>query len=123
MEAKMDDQDTAIRQDALEFANSLDKLSHRDRVTKLVELLRKHAEVSKKPVDLIRSDFAEIVSSANKLWVNGSTPVEINKTKGGLDFEPLSAGEYKNLCVIEATVGYLNKLECLKKVPSFTKRY
>lgn len=120
----MSDQDTKIRQDALNFINNLDKMPHRERVAKLIELLREHADMGTKDVILDYSDLLSIVGEANKLWVNSSTPMEISKSSKDLghNYVVLNYNEYNQLCLIKSAISVLNKKECFKKIPRFNEK-
>lgn len=120
----MDNQETKIRQDALNFINNLDKMPHRERVAKLIELLQEHADMGTKDVVLDHSDLLSIVGEANKLWVNSSTPMEISKTAKdmGHNYVTLNYSEYNQLCLIKGTISVLNGKECFKKIPKFNEK-
>ena len=61
-------------------------------------------------------DLNSIISSAKNKFANEKITRHL---KSGIMNRKVSPDEVANLLVIEATIGHLNKIECLKKLPRF----
>ena len=62
-------------------------------------------------------DFNKIIGSAKQKFATDTFPVFLGPRR-----VKVPPGDLPNLCVIEATIGFLNKNDCLKKIPKFDKR-
>lgn len=103
-----------ISQDALEFIGSIDKMSHGDKIDLLKLLLKKYALLATSDVTLDKKDLSDIISKAKQNFTDITIPVELEGSE-----TPVHQTEIANLCVIEATIGHLNKNSCLKRIPKF----
>jgi hypothetical protein len=108
------DLEQRINQDVLEFMDSVDKMQHTDKIELLKLLLKKYALLSSSDVLFDKKDLESIISSSKQNFVNMTIPVEMEGSE-----TPVHQTDVANLCVIEATIGHLNKNGCLKKVPKF----
>jgi hypothetical protein len=108
------DLENKINQDVLEFIGSIDKMSHSDKIELLKLLLKKYALIATSDVTLDKKDLHDIISTSKQNFTNITIPVELEGSE-----TPVHQTEVANLCVIEATIGHLNKNSCLKKIPKF----
>ena len=110
----MQDLENKISQDVLEFMSSTDKMSYGDKVELLKLLLKKYALLATSDVTLDKKDLHDIISASKQNFTNITIPVELEGSE-----VPVHQTEIANLCVIEATIGHLNKNSCLKRIPKF----
>jgi hypothetical protein len=101
-------------QDAADFINMIDKMSYSDRVNLLTTLLKKYAILSSSDVLMNKKDLLAIISRSKQIFTELPMPVEMTESD-----IPVHQTELSSLCVIEATIGHLNKLGCLKKTAKF----
>ena len=110
----MQDLEQRISQDALEFMDNIGKMQHTDKMELLKLLLKKYALLASSDVLFDKKDLNDIISSSKQNYVNIASVVEMEGSE-----TPIHQLEIPNLCVIEATIGHLNKNGCLKKIPKF----
>jgi hypothetical protein len=103
--------------DIQRFFENIDKQSDNDKVETLRNLMDKYIHLSKSDFLMNHFDLMAILSSAKGKFANETFPVILgSKKQKVLDIE------LPNLCVIEATIEFLNKNDCLKKMPKFDKQ-
>lgn len=110
----MSNPESEISKDVLEFLSSIEKMGHSGKIELLTLLLKKYAVLGTTDILLNKKDLESIISSSKKGFVDLTMPVEIR----GSDL-PVQQPDLANLCVIESTIGHLNKLNCLKRVAKF----
>ena len=76
----------------------------------------KYIHLSKSDHVLDDHDLRTIIGSAKTKFANEKMPIHLGKGR-----RLVSQVDLPNLCVIEATIGHLNKTDCLKKIPKFDK--
>lgn len=110
----MQDLESKIRLDVMDYLNTSEKMSHSDKVELLTLLIKKHIVTDRSEVLLGKKDLLEVISRAKGIFSELPMPVEMTDSE-----MPVHQTDYSNLCVIEATIGLLNKNDCLKKLPKF----
>ena len=110
----MPNPESEISKDVLEFLNSIEKMTHSGKVELLTILLKKYAVLGTSDILLNKKDLEAIISSSKQKYVELPMPIEMK----GSD-TPVNQPEIPNLCVIEATIGHLNKLNCFKRIAKF----
>lgn len=110
----MEDLEMQIKQDILQYMNISEKMSYNDKIDFLMMIFKKHILINKSDVMLHKKDLQEIISRSKQLFSEMPVPVEMD----GSD-TPLNQMEIPNLCVVESTIAFLNKNNCLKKLPKF----
>jgi hypothetical protein len=103
-----------INQDVLDFLNSTEKMPYNDKVEMLSNLLKKYVILEKSGLSMSKRDLLDIVSQSKLNFSEIPMPVEIE----GSDI-PVNQMDLPTLCVVEATIAFLNKNDCLKKLPKF----
>jgi hypothetical protein len=114
---KVESLEGKISQDALEFLNQIDTLSHSAKRDLLVLLLQKYALLSTTELLLDKRDFDDIISASKGLFAHKTMPVKLQ----GSDI-PLDHHQIANLCVIESTISVLNKHKAFNKIPHFKEK-
>lgn len=71
--------------------------------------------LSEKKID--HKDLFKIIGSAKMNFSNENLTIYL-----GQDKRKVAPEDIANLCVIEATIGHLNKIKCLKRLVKFDKR-
>lgn len=110
----MKDLETKIRQDAMDFLNTTDRMSYNDKIQMLTNLLQKYAILGKSDVMLNKKDLINIVSTSKLKFTELTMPVEMSDSE-----IPVHQNELGALCIIESTIAFLNKNDCLKRLPKF----
>jgi len=111
------DLEQQINQDVSEYLNSIDRLDYNDRSELLKIMIKKFALLGSSDTLLFKKDLVDIVSSAKLNFSYKPMPVKMSDS----DLE-VHQSDLGHLCMIEATIGHLNKHGCLKKVPKFDYR-
>lgn len=103
--------------DIINFFKQIDTQNNVDQKETLKNLMNKYIHLTKADFMMEKYDLEVIVSNAKNLMANKTFPVYLGSNKRKV-FED----EQTSLCIIESTVTYLNKNECLKKLPRFDYR-
>lgn len=106
--------ESTIKRDVLEFMSCANKMSYEDKVELLQLLLKKYALLATSDVALDKKDLHDIISTSKQIFTDIVIPIELEGSQ-----TPVHQTEIANLCVIEATIGHLNKNSCLKRIPKF----
>jgi len=86
-----------------------------DREETLRLLLDKYIHLSKSTFLIDTGDLSEIINFAKSSYAQRSFPVHMRNISGRVI--KVNQNDQANLCVIESTIGFLNKHDCLKKSP------
>jgi len=100
--------------DIKRFFEQIETQDSNDKKETLRLLMDKYIHLSKSNYIMDNHDLNTIMSNAKNLFVQKTFPAFLGKRK-----VQVSQGEQSNLCVIEATIGHLNKKDCLKRMPKF----
>lgn len=103
-----------LESDIKRFFEQIEKQNHNDQLQTLRNLLDKYIHLSSCDFVMDYHDLSSIVSHAKGVFTNKNFPVFLGKKK-----RRVYESEQANLCMVEATVSYLNKNDCLKKLPKF----
>jgi hypothetical protein len=103
--------------DILRFLENIENQNTTDKIQTLRDLFDKYIHLSKSDYMMDAHDLTVIINDAKNRFVTQTMPVHLGATK-----RLVGAVDLPNLCLIEATVGHLNKKDCLKKMPRFDKR-
>ena len=100
--------------DMKRFFEQIERQGTNDRKETLRNLFDKYIHLSNSDILLDRHDLGVIISNAKDRFSSKTFPVYLGEKKKKVD-----ADDQANLCVIESTIGFLNKNDCLKKLPKF----
>jgi hypothetical protein len=89
----------------------------RDSKHTLKRLLLKYAGAGLPEKKIDHQDLFEIIGSAKQKFANETLVVYLGQDKKKVDPKDMA-----NLCVIEATIGHLNKIKCLRRLVKFDKK-
>lgn len=103
--------------DILRFLENIETQNTSDKIQTLRHLFDKYIHLSQAELLLDAHDLAVIVNNAKSIFASQSMPVHVGPNK-----RLISPVDLPNLCVIEATIEFLNKKDCLKKMIKFDKR-
>jgi hypothetical protein len=103
--------------DIIRFFKDIENQSDSDKIQTLRNLMDKYIHLSKADHMMDKVDFNNIIGLAKKGIVDIALPAKLGKSD-----IPVLETEIPNLCIIEATIGFLNKNGCLKKLPKFDYR-
>lgn len=106
-----------IDQDIHSFYEDLDKCSRSEKFHLLKKLLSKYAQFPEKTHYLDSNDLFTIIGGAKTIFPLHTFPVYLGNSK-----EIVKECDQANLCVIESTIRFLNKNDCLKQLPKFDYR-
>ena len=95
----------------------LEKQSINGQKETLRNLLNKYIHLGTTDYMMDNHDLLTIISNAKGIFAREKMPIHLGSKK-----RKVSQQDLPNLCVIEATVAYLNKNDCLKKLAKFDKR-
>lgn len=103
--------------DIASFFRDIENQNLNDQKLTLKLLIDKYAHLSSSEFVMDKADLEFIVSSAKGIFATKTMPVFLGK-----GIRKVYEGDQAALCIIEATIGHLNKSECLKKLPKFDYR-
>ena len=106
-----------LESDILKFFRDIDTQNDNDRLQTLRLLIDKYIHLTKSEMLMDKHDLEVIISRAKSIIVEKTFPITLGKTKRKVHPE-----EQVALCVIESTISYLNKNQCLKRLPKFDYR-
>ncbi|HLD91643.1 MAG TPA: hypothetical protein VI911_11650 [Patescibacteria group bacterium] len=106
-----------IYQDVLETLKVMENQGHSDKVQTLTLLLEKYVHKNKATHLMNNKDLTTIVDDAKTLMAHETFP-KFLQTSGRLKTQ-LDQEKQIQLCIVEATIGHLNRLECFKRLPKF----
>lgn len=99
------------------FLENIENQSNRDRLETLNNMFEKYLHLNTCDYMMDRFDLMEIIGSAKSNFSTTTFPIFLGHKKHKVD-----PNDHANLCIIEATIGHLNKNGCLKKMAKFDKR-
>lgn len=103
--------------DIYRFLDNIENQSENSKVETLRNLLEKYLHLNSCDFLMNEHDLNCIISDAKNKFANNKMPIHLGSKK-----RLVTQSELPNLCIIEATIGHLNKKDCLKKLPKFDKR-
>lgn len=103
-----------LEQDIMRFFTEIEKMTVGDKKKTLINLFDKYLHLSTAGILFDKQDFDRIKGQATKLYLDRAWPKKFNNS-----YSDISTSEAPNACMIEATIGYLNGKDCLKKLPKF----
>jgi len=103
--------------DILRFFDNISTQDRADKIKSLRDLFDKYIHLSTCSHNFDHNDLNHIISGAKKIFAEARMPIHLGKNK-----RLVNQTELPNLCVIESTISYLNKNDCLKRLPKFDKR-
>jgi hypothetical protein len=80
-------------------------------------LLMRYSGVGASEKKIGHQDLFDIIGSAKQKFATENLSIFLGQDKRKVDPKDMA-----NLCVIEATIGHLNKIGCLKRLVKFDKR-
>lgn len=95
----------------------LESQSFNDKKETLRILLKKYSHLNSVGHSLDYYDLTSIISRAKTIMANKKMPSFLGKK-----VRKVPQNEEANLCMIESTISYLNKINCLKRLPKFDYR-
>lgn len=111
------DLEQQLNSDIIRFLENIRNQTENDKVKTLRQLFDKYIHLNKAEYLMDNHDLNAIIGSAKHNFSNNNMKIFLGERK-----VPVTQGNLPNLCVIEATIGHLNKIGCLKKLPKFDKR-
>lgn len=106
-----------MEDDMKQFLDNIESQSHGDRVVTLRNLLEKYVHLNTCDYMMDHFDLQSIVGSAKTKFSNDKMPIFLGEKK-----RQVMQSELPHMMMIEATIGWLNKNNCLKRLPKFDKR-
>lgn len=106
-----------LNSDILKFFRNIEKQTRGDQIQTLRNMLNKYLHITQTDYVMDEKDFNKIISSAKNNFSQNNLKIYLGERK-----VPVIQGDLPNLCVIESTIGHLNHIGCLKKLPKFDKR-
>ena len=101
-----------IEQELREFLDKADNIRQADHILYLMAIINKHFAIDKIDHIVTNYDFELMLSNAKAAWVQTAMPISItNKEYTGT--------EANYVLMMEAFVGYLNRMGLLKKLVKF----
>jgi hypothetical protein len=111
------DLEKQLNSDIARFLENISNQTKNDQIKTLRQLFDKHIHLNKADYMMDSYDLNRIISSAKQKFSNDNMKIFLGERK-----VKVAPGDLPNFCVIEATIGYLSKIGCLKKLPKFDKR-
>jgi hypothetical protein len=111
------DMEDQLNSDIMRFLENIRNQTKNDQIKTLRQLFDKHIHLNKAEYIMDSYDLNRIIGSAKQKFANDNMKIFLGERK-----VKVSPGDLPNLCVIEATIGHLNKIGCLKRLPKFDKR-
>lgn len=105
-----------LETDIIRFFEQIESQNVNDQRQTLRNLLGKYIHLSTTNYMMDSYDLTSIISSAKSAFSNKQAKLFL---KSGSNIRQVCQDELSNLFVIEATINYLNKIECFKKLPKF----
>lgn len=106
-----------MRCDMKQFLDDIENQSHADKLISLQNLMDKYIHLNTCDYSMDHYDLRSIIGSAKGKFSNDSMPIFLGDKK-----RKVTQGELPHMMMIEATIGWLNKNNCLKRLPKFDKR-
>lgn len=103
--------------DIKQFFNNIESQNSNDQTETLRLLLDKYIHLTKAEFVMDKHDLEVIIGNAKSIMIEKTLPAHLGKNK-----RRVQENEQQALCIIESTIGHLNKNECLKKLPKFDYR-
>ena len=103
--------------DIMRFFEQIENQEPNDKIKTLRLLMDKYIHLSKSSHMMDNADLFNIISQAKSMFARKAFPVFF-----GERCSKVLQSDQPNLCVIESTIVYLNKNDCLKKMPKFDYR-
>ena len=100
--------------DIINFFNDIESQDFDDRKKTLKILLDKYIHLTKSTFLMDKHDLDSIVSSSKGIFTNQRMPIFLGKNA-----RKVYEGDLPTICIVEATIGHLNKNDCFKKLPKF----
>ena len=106
-----------LNSDIIRFLENIKNQTKNDQIKTLKQMFDKHIHLNNSDYLMDSYDLNRIIGSAKTKFVNDNLKIYLGERK-----VKVPPGDVANLLVIEATIGHLNKIGCLKKLPKFDKR-
>lgn len=104
-----------IEQEIREFLDKADNIRRADHIKYLMAIVNKHFELDKIEHIVTHYDFELMLSNSKSAWVQTAMPMEISTKK-------VEGIEANYILMMEAFVGYLNRMGLLKRLVKFDHR-
>ena len=111
------DLEQQLNSDIIRFLENIRNQTENDKIKTLRQLFDKYIHLNKVEYLMDNYDLNAIIGSAKQSFANNNMKVFLGERK-----VPVNQGNLPNFCIIEATIGHLNKIGCLKRLPRFDKR-
>jgi hypothetical protein len=103
--------------DILRFLENIEKQDQSDKIQTLRNLFDKYMHLNTSTYLMDAYDLSIIINDAKTIFSQKTMPVHIGSSK-----RLVYPADLPNYCVIESTIKFLNKKDCLKKLPKFDER-
>ena len=111
------DLEEQLNSDITRFLENIRNQTKNDQIKTLRQLFDKHIHLNKADYLMDSYDLNRIIGSAKQKFADNNMKIFLGERK-----VPVTQGDLPNLCVIEATIGHLNKIGCLKRLAKFDRR-
>lgn len=112
----MSDLKNKIDGDVDSFFNDIEKQSYSDKKKTLKLLLEKYTHLASSDYNMDYYDFIKIIDLAKGKFSNDNAKKML---KMGSHNKKIDQNNLRNLFIIESTIQYLNRIDCLNKMPRF----
>jgi len=106
----------SINKDVLDTLKILETQNHSDKIATLTLLLETYTHKNKAMHLMDSYDLSTIISSSKNKMSTESFPKFL---KSNSLTKQVNQDHQILLCMVEATIGHMNKLDCLKRLPKF----
>ncbi len=103
-----------IEQDIISFFKVTESQNYEDQRKTLRLLLEKYTHLNKSEYLMDVHDLKNIVSSATSIFANKTMPMFLGSSRS-----KVMENDQKHVCLIEATIFHMGKIDCLKRLPKF----
>ena len=113
----MSDLKKQLEVDIKRFIDNIENQSDADKIQTLRNMFKTHLHLHTCDYMMDKHDLQTIIGGAKGNFSRDAMPIYLGAKKRIVD-----QNELPNMMVIESTISYLNKNDCLKKMPKFDKR-
>lgn len=100
--------------DVENFFKEIENQNANDQRQTLRNLMDKYIHLTQSEYLMDSSDLLRIITLSKTIFANKTMPIYLGEKN-----KRVSDGDQANLCIIEATIAFLNSKECLKKIAKF----
>lgn len=106
-----------MEKDMRQFLEDIDSQCFKDQLESLSNLMNKYVHLNTCDYIMDHFDLRSIIGSAKTKFSIDSMPIFLGQKR-----KKVTQEELPHMMMVEATIRWLNKNNCLKKIPKFDKR-